>query len=133
MTETKSNTLAIFGGSFDPIHLGHLQLAECIREEFRLEKIIFMPSGMPPHKILSASDSNEHRYQMILAATKSNPHFEVSRLELERQGYSYTVDTLTEMRRGLSGDTPLYFIAGADSLIEMQSWKSPEKLFAFTA
>ena len=122
--------IAVFGGSFDPIHLGHLHLAELVREEFSLSEIIFMPSGLPAHKELSGQASGKQRYEMVRLATNSNLRFRVSRLELDRAGYTYTVDTLRELRQTLSEDDTLYFIIGADSLVQMHKWKDPEKLFA---
>ena len=130
MKKDKPVSFAIFGGSFNPIHLGHLHLAELVREEFCLNEIIFMPSGRPPHKDVSAQADKEHRYEMVAKAVRSNPHFKVSRLELDHSGYSYTVDTLREVRGGLSVDATVYFIVGADSLIEMHKWKDPENIFA---
>ena len=124
-------SMAIFGGSFDPIHLGHLHLAEIVREEFKLCEIVFMPSGKPPHKEVSAEEHhNEHRYEMLLAATHSNPHFSVSQLEYGREGYSYTSETLELVRNTLPAGTLLYFILGADALVNMHKWKEPEKIFA---
>ena len=130
MKPSPPNSIAIFGGSFDPIHLGHLHLAEIVREEFELCEIIFMPSAQPPHKDASMRENKEHRYEMVVAATHSNPHFKVSRLEYDRDGYSYTAETLRLVREGLPADAVLYFIMGADSLVEMHMWKDPEKIFA---
>ena len=126
--EKTSQNIAIFGGSFDPVHLGHLHLAEIIREEYALDKIIFMPLGLPPHKKQSAA-SNEHRYKMALIATCQNPYFSVSRLDLDRGGYTYTVDTLNDIKKELPPKSNLYFIIGADSLVNMHTWKEPGELF----
>jgi len=128
--ENAKKAIAIFGGSFDPIHLGHLHLAELVREEFSLDEVIFIPSGLPPHKKLYAAGSNEFRFEMVRLATASNPYFTASRLEIDRGGYSYTVDTLNEIRGELSANAALYFIIGADALVEMHKWKTPEKLFS---
>jgi len=121
---------AIFGGSFNPIHLGHLHLAQAVQEEFELSEIIFMPTGQPPHKEDTVKNNKEHRYAMVQAAIRSNSLFKPSRFELDRDGYSYTADTLREMRNKLSDDEALYFIIGADSLVQMHHWKSPEEIFA---
>ena len=123
-------SLAILGGSFDPIHYGHLRAAETVKEEFNVDKVIFLPTGRPPHKSSLGINDLEHRYLMTVAATLSNPNFEVSRIELEREGTSYTVDTLTEIRKVCPADMPIYFIVGADSLVEMSTWREPETLFS---
>jgi len=130
MKPITTQKIAIFGGSFDPIHLGHLHLAEIVREEFSLCEIIFMPSPQPPHKDLSMHDNRELRYEMVVAATRSNPYFKVSRLEYDRSGYSYTAETLRLLRNELAADAVLYFIVGADSLVNMHKWKDPDKIFA---
>jgi len=123
-------SLAILGGSFDPIHYGHLRAAETVKEEFNVDKVVFLPSGRPPHKSSLGSNDIEHRYLMTVSATLSNPDFEVSRLELDRDGTSYTVDTLTYIREICMADIPIYFIVGVDSLVEMENWKDPETLFS---
>ena len=130
MKPTSTQKIAIFGGSFDPIHYGHLHLADIVREEFELCEVIFMPSAQPPHKDVSVRDNMELRYEMVVAATRSNPYFKVSRLEYDRSGYSYTAETLRLVREGLADDAVLYFIVGADSLVNMHKWKDPEKIFA---
>jgi len=130
MKTSKPRCVAIFGGSFDPIHLGHLHLAEMVREEFELCEIIFMPSAQPPHKSASIAAHKEHRYKMVKDAIRSNPNFKVSRLEFDREGYSYTADTLKLVREELSDEALLYFIIGADSLMNMHKWKDPDKIFA---
>jgi len=123
-------SLAILGGSFDPIHYGHLRAAETVKEEFNVDKVVFIPTGRPPHKSSLGLNDIEHRYLMSVAATLTNPDFEVSRMELDRKGITYTVDSLTEIRKTCSMDIPIYFIVGADSLIEMHNWKDPENLFS---
>ena len=129
MNKDKPGSIAIFGGSFDPIHLGHLHLAELIREEFDLDEVIFMPLGQPPHKTLSSNISSDQRFEMVELATNSNTYFKASRLEIDRAGYTYTAHTLGEVRESLSPGTTLYFIIGADSLTQMHNWKTPEQLF----
>ena len=123
-------SLAILGGSFDPIHYGHLRAAETVKEEFNVDKVIFLPTGKAPHKSSIGLDDIEHRYLMSVAATLSNPDFAVSRMELDRAGTSYTVDTLSEIRKVCAADIPIYFIVGADSLLDMAGWKDPETLFS---
>lgn len=109
------------GGTFDPVHYGHLVIAEEARSRFSLERVIWIPAGDPPHKKGYAVTPQEHRYAMVVLATASNPHFQVSRLELERQGPSYTYDTLLSFREELP-DTELHFITGADAILEILTW-----------
>ncbi|MBE3572528.1 MAG: nicotinate-nucleotide adenylyltransferase [Moorella humiferrea] len=120
--------VGIMGGTFDPIHFGHLVTAEAARWEFALEKVIFVPSGRPPHKKGYAVTAAEHRYQMTVLATASNPYFEVSRCEIDREGYSYTIDTVLEFRRLYGPDAQLFFITGADAILEILTWKDVDRL-----
>ena len=121
--------VGISGGTFDPIHHGHLIVAEQIRESMGLDKIIFIPSGTPPHKDNKRITPAEHRYRMAELAIGTNPHFEISRIEVDRAGSTYTVDTLTELK-ALYGEQPgLYFITGADIIPELQTWRHFERLF----
>ena len=122
--------IGLMGGTFDPIHYGHLVTAEGARVEFGLTKVIFIPSGQPPHKPASQVTSAEHRYLMTVLATLSNPYFEVSRIDVDRPGPSYTVDTIDEARRLLGPDAQIYFITGADAILEILSWKDPERLLS---
>ena len=113
--------VGIMGGTFDPIHTGHLVVAEEVKYQFNLDKIIFVPSGSPPHKkSYPATDSN-HRFQMTLLATSSNKNFEVSRIEIERKDFSYTINTITEFKR-IYPDYKLYFITGVDAILEILTW-----------
>jgi nicotinate-nucleotide adenylyltransferase len=122
--------VGIMGGTFDPVHIGHLVTAEAAREEFGLQSVVFVPSGNPPHKAPGAVSDFWHRYHMALLATATNPFFEVSRLEHERGGYSYTVDTVRAFRQLYGAGTELFFITGADAILEIVGWKQPEELFA---
>ena len=118
--------IGIMGGTFDPIHIGHLILGECAYEEFGLDKVLFMPSGNPPHKKdASGRASNEHRQKMTSLAIASNPHFELSLIEMEREGYIYTNETLRILKKE-HPDTEYYFIMGADSLFQFHEWRSPQ-------
>ncbi|MDR2898801.1 MAG: nicotinate-nucleotide adenylyltransferase [Clostridiales bacterium] len=123
-------SLAVMGGTFDPIHYGHLVTAETVRQEFNVDKVVFVPSGDPPHKSSSTVNDKEHRYLMTVASTLSNPYFAVSRIEIERDGYSYSVDTISRIRQLCPSEMPVYFIVGADALMEMNTWKNPEELFS---
>jgi nicotinate-nucleotide adenylyltransferase len=125
-----SCAIGIMGGTFDPIHLGHLVAAEEARVRFGLDRVIFVPNGAPPHKKDYDVSSAEHRYAMVVLATASNPHFEASRLELDRPGPSYTVDTMREFRRQFGEACRLYFITGADAMLETLTWRHPEEIAA---
>ncbi|MDN5347290.1 MAG: nicotinate-nucleotide adenylyltransferase [Clostridia bacterium] len=111
------------GGTFDPIHFGHLVTAEAARHEFSLEKVIFVPSGLPPHKKGYQVTPAEHRYRMTVLATRNNPYFAVSRVEIDRPGYSYAIDTVLEFRKCYGKEVELYFITGADAILEILTWK----------
>lgn len=115
--------IAIMGGTFNPIHYGHLISAEQVRVGLGYDKILFVPSARPPHKSLPDMVSAEHRYQMVLLATADNSYFEVSRIELEREGPSYTIQTIKTLRKMYGTSTNLAWIIGADSLIEYKIWK----------
>ncbi len=119
---------AIMGGTFDPIHNGHLVTAEAVRDEFDLECVIFIPSGKPPHKDNSSVTHSWHRYLMTVIATVANPFFRVSRLEIERPGHTYTIDTLTHLKSICRSDAEIYFISGADAIAQIFTWKDSEKL-----
>ncbi len=114
----------IIGGTFNPIHYGHLMISEIIREEMDLEKIIFIPTGNPPHKndILSA----DVRFEMTNIAVKSNKYFTVSDIESKKKFVSYSVDTVTELSQIIDGK--LYFIIGSDTLFQLKTWKKFEEL-----
>jgi len=120
--------IGIIGGTFDPIHIGHLVLAEQIRTKFNLEKIIFIPAGTPPHKLNMNITSSKDRYNMTLIATINNPNFEVSSIEIDQADISYTINTIKKMKE-IYKDSELYFIIGADVLYELDTWKEFENLF----
>ena len=120
--------VGIMGGTFDPIHLGHLVAAEEARVRFGLERVIFVTAGAPPHKKDYEVSPAEHRHAMVALATAANPHFEASRIELDRPGPSYTVDTMREFRRQFGEACRLYFITGADAMLETLTWRQPEEL-----
>ncbi|MGI6149198.1 MAG: nicotinate-nucleotide adenylyltransferase [Limnochordia bacterium] len=120
--------LGIMGGTFDPVHYGHLVAAEGARREFGLDRVIFLPSGTPPHKDPREVTSAEHRYMMTVLATLSNPYFDVSRVDIDREGVTYTVDSLRILHEQYGDSTELYFITGADAILEIVSWKQPDKL-----
>jgi nicotinate-nucleotide adenylyltransferase len=116
------------GGTFDPIHFGHLVTAEEALVQFNLDRVVFMPTGAPAAKALTTVTSAEHRYLMTVLATAANPDFEVSRMEIERAGLTYTVDTLSALRELYGGSAELFFITGADAVWEIVGWKDAEKV-----
>ncbi|HYE12689.1 MAG TPA: nicotinate-nucleotide adenylyltransferase [Patescibacteria group bacterium] len=124
----KTNRIGIMGGTFDPIHYGHLVAAEVARAEFGLDKVIFIPAGRPPHKQLQSITDAEHRYRMTILATSSNPNFEVSRIEVDKDELTYTIDTVKDMRRIYGEDAAIYFITGADAVLEFLTWYKLQEL-----
>ncbi|MBE3583272.1 MAG: nicotinate-nucleotide adenylyltransferase [Limnochordaceae bacterium] len=121
-------TLGVMGGTFDPIHYGHLVTAEAVRAEYGLDQVLFVPTGQPAHKPAGGYTEAKHRYMMTILATLTNPHFEVSRVDIERPGTTYTIDTLHDLSTLYGPDTQLYFITGADAILEILAWKNPEEL-----
>jgi nicotinate-nucleotide adenylyltransferase len=121
--------LGIMGGTFDPIHIGHLVTADEALQQFALDDILFMPSGQGPHKPRQTSPA-ELRYLMVSIATASHPHFWVSRLEIDSPGLDYTADTLATLHRMMSPDVDLYFITGADAVLDILTWKDPERILS---
>ena len=113
--------LGIMGGTFDPIHMGHLVTAEQARADLHLDEVVFLPAGSPWQKD-DDSTAAEHRYLMTVLATAANPSFSVSRLEVDRTGPTYTVQTLRELRAQVP-DATLYFITGADAILNILTWK----------
>lgn len=120
--------VGIMGGTFDPIHIGHLILGESAYQQFSLDKILFMPSGNPPHKTnRDGGASNEERVEMVRRAIETNDHFELSLVEMHEQGYVYTKETLRRLTEA-NPDTDYYFILGADSLFNFETWKEPQEI-----
>lgn len=122
------NRIGIFGGTFDPPHIGHLAAAEHVREAHNLDQVVFVPVGRPPHKEADNLTAARHRYLMTVLATLENPHFTVSRVEVERRGISYTVDTLRQLRAQFGEEHEFFFLIGADALSALLSWKDPEQI-----
>ncbi len=119
--------VGILGGTFDPIHMAHLTLAENAWQQFQLDTVLIMPSGIPPHKENREITSANHRIRMLQLAIDDNKHFKVSNVEIEREGKTYTADTLTELNR-CNPDCSYYFIIGADSLFQIENWYQPETI-----
>jgi len=120
--------IGILGGTFNPIHTGHLIMAEEVCKNHHLSKIIFMPTYIPPHKYVNNLVDAHHRYQMIKAAISGISKFEVSDLEIIREGKSYTIDTIQEIQNHYGEDSEIYLIMGADSLNELELWKNIKRL-----
>ncbi len=119
--------VGVLGGTFDPIHVGHLIVAESVRVQANLDQVLFVPAGIPPHKDARGLTSGWDRYMMTALAIADHPHFRVSRVDLERSGPSYTVDTLAQLNRELA-PVELYFIMGSDSLAQLMTWFRPDRL-----
>jgi nicotinate-nucleotide adenylyltransferase len=121
--------IGLMGGTFDPIHHGHLVAAEEARWQFDLDTVLFIPNGQPWQKPVGVSPA-EDRYRMTVIATASNPAFEVSRVEIDHPGPTYTVDTLRRLRAELGEDARLFFITGADAVLHILTWKDREEVLA---
>ncbi len=117
------------GGTFDPIHHGHLVAASEVASRFDLDEVVFVPTGQPWQKADRQVSAAEDRYLMTVIATASNPRFTVSRVDIDRPGMTYTVDTLRDVRAERGDDVDLYFIPGADALAQILTWRDAEKLF----
>ncbi|WP_306792813.1 nicotinate-nucleotide adenylyltransferase [Collinsella ureilytica] len=124
--------LGIMGGTFDPIHYGHLVTAEEARDALDLDLVVFMPAGSPAFKAPERVTSAEDRYAMTLLATSANPAFDASRFEIERAGTTYTVDTLRALRAHYPSNVKLFFITGADAILEILSWRDAHALASLT-
>lgn len=123
----ESGRVGIFGGTFDPFHVGHLVVAQDVVEMLELDRMIFVPAGVPPHKDAGVVSPASVRWAMVVAGVGEDPRFTASDLELRRPGPSYTVDTLREFRRqGVAGE--LFFLMGSDQLAEFHRWREPEEV-----
>ncbi|HET6729482.1 MAG TPA: nicotinate-nucleotide adenylyltransferase [Jiangellaceae bacterium] len=127
MSERKR--LGVMGGTFDPIHHGHLVAASEVQSWFDLDEVVFVPTGQPWQKADREVAAAEDRYLMTVIATASNPRFSVSRVDLDRSGPTYTVDTLNDIRSERGPEWDLYFITGADALEQILSWRDLDELF----
>ena len=128
--EKTNRKIGIMGGTFDPIHIGHLILGEAAYEQFGLDEVWFLPAGNPPHKRNRAGRAKDaQRVEMVRRAIASNPHFVLCTKEMEDEGYTYSYRTLEAMRKEHPG-TEFYFIIGADSLFYFDEWKNPERICA---
>lgn len=121
--------IGIMGGTFDPIHNGHLVLAEQIRTRFTLDKIYFIPVGNAPHKKNTTKSTKYDRLNMTKLAIESNVNFEISDIEIKKESVSYTIDTVRELKELIHAEDKLYFITGADAILLIDTWKDYKELF----
>ena len=121
--------LGVMGGTFDPIHHGHLVAASEVADRFALDEVLFVPTGQPWQKTDREVSPPEHRYLMTVIATASNPRFTVSRVDVDRAGPTFTIDTLRDLREQRGDDVELFFITGADALAQILTWKDADTLF----
>ena len=126
----KDMKLGLMGGTFNPIHIGHLKIASKVLDIFNLAKVIFIPSGNPPHKNKGEIIDAAHRLKMIKLAINNYKKFEVSDIEIKRKGKSYTLDTIEQIKETYGINTDIYFIAGADSALDLPNWKEPLKILS---
>ena len=124
--------IALYGGTFDPVHLGHLEVARKVSELFELDEIVFIPAQIAPHKIGRSVTEPIHRYAMLALATQDDPRLVISTFELDAPNRRYTVDTVAEFQRVLGQETELFFIMGADSWSEITTWREWERLLKMT-
>ena len=124
---SRRRRIGVMGGTFDPIHNGHLVAASEVQQHFDLDEVLFVPTGQPWMK--PAVTDSEHRYLMSVIATAANPRFTVSRVDIDRDGPTYTIDTLRDIRK-LHPDADLFFISGADAIAQILDWKSVDELWS---
>lgn len=124
----ESMKIGILGGTFDPVHNGHLEIAREVEKELGLDKMLFMPAGQSPFKLDYEVTPAEQRMEMLRLALEEKPDYEISKLEIERPGVSYTVDTLTELKQKFGDNRELYFIMGRDSLARFAEWREPSRV-----
>ena len=122
--------IGVLGGTFDPIHIGHLILAEEVRARLNLAEILFVPAGQPWLKVDSLISPAEHRVEMVRLAIADKPYFKLSTMEIERAGPTYTVDTIAELKVQLRAGDELFFILGWDNLAELSRWRQPSRLIS---
>ena len=124
--------IALYGGTFDPVHLGHLEVARKVSELFEIEKVMFIPAQIAPHKVGRPVTEPLHRYAMLALATQDDARLLISTFELDAPDRRYTVDTVAEFQRSLGQETELFFIMGADSWSEINTWREWERLLKMT-
>ena len=128
-TETlRGNRIGIMGGTFDPIHYGHLFIAQTASDKFDLDKVLFIPTGKPPHKRRNIITDSGKRIDMLRLAVENNPKFDISTIEITRGKTSYTIDTIKELQQYYDGVAKFYFIMGSDAFKYMETWKNYKEL-----
>jgi nicotinate-nucleotide adenylyltransferase len=127
--DASEKKIGLFGGTFNPIHLGHLRGAEQIREAFGLQEVVFIPAALPPHKVTEKIIEAQHRLEMVKRAIQKNPYFSASDVELKRSGKSYSIDTIRHFRERYQSSL-LFFILGRDAFVEIETWKEYQHLFS---
>ncbi|HZN16925.1 MAG TPA: nicotinate-nucleotide adenylyltransferase [Micromonosporaceae bacterium] len=127
--EAATRRIGIMGGTFDPVHHGHLVAASEVADRFSLDEVVFVPTGQPWQKAETPVAAAEDRYLMTVIATAANPQFLTSRVDIDRPGPTYTVDTLRDLRQAYGPAAELYFITGADALEKILSWREPSRMF----
>jgi nicotinate-nucleotide adenylyltransferase len=125
----KKEKWGLLGGTFNPIHFGHLRLAEEVRENLSLKKIIFIPAGQPPHKKEKEIINVKHRFKMVEIAIKSNPYFSLSSAEVKRKGVSYSIETVSQFKKEYP-QIDFYFLMGTDAFLEIATWREAEKFLS---
>src|SRR5919109_2989199 len=120
--------LGVMGGTFNPIHYGHLAAANEVCEAFALDTVVFVPAAVPPHKELAELIDPRHRLMMAILATISHPQFVVSSVEIDRPGASYTVDTVAQLKHLYQETRAIYFIVGIDAFVDIAAWRQPDVL-----
>jgi nicotinate-nucleotide adenylyltransferase len=124
--------IGIYGGTFDPVHWGHLEVAKRVSRLFEIEEVVFVPALLAPHKLQRAVTSHFHRYAMLVLATENDPGLKVSTFELEASDRRYTVDTVAHFQKEFAGKADMFFIMGADSWSEITTWREWEQLLSLT-
>jgi nicotinate-nucleotide adenylyltransferase len=120
--------LGLLGGSFNPIHNGHLAIARLVRDQLRLDRVLFIPTGDPPHKRDGSLAPAKDRYEMVRLALAGTSSFHLSDIEMRRSGKSYSIDTIRELQRQFGSSTELYFLIGLDAFLDLPNWKEPMEL-----
>ncbi len=122
----------MYGGTFDPVHVGHIEIARRVSQLFEIEKVVFIPAQMAPHKVGRPVTPSVHRYAMLALATQNDPQLSISSYELDDPDRRYTVDTVAHFQRALGDETELFFMMGADSWSEITTWREWERLLTMT-
>jgi nicotinate-nucleotide adenylyltransferase len=126
MTTPATPCIGVFGGTFDPVHVGHLIMAEIFRHRLHLDQIVFLPAGRPPHKPTQELVDDHHRIRMLELSMDGSPHFAISTIDIDRAGFNYTADSLRLLQQAYPSGCELYFLMGQDSLRDFPNWHRPD-------